>query len=200
MRHGMTIEALKRFMLDQGPSKNTNMQEWDKIWAINKDIIDPVTPRYTGLVNPVKIVIENYEGTGIIEGRTQNLHPKNPSVGTKIVNHSREVLIEKEDAESIAEGEKITLMKWGNCTITGKTGEGDSLILTGKIDEADKDFKKTKKLTWLSAVEMANVKITLVEYDHLITKKKIEEDEKIEDFMNKNSKISYDAIAEGSIK
>lgn len=33
MRRGMTVEALKNFMLEQGPSKNTNLQEWDKIWA-----------------------------------------------------------------------------------------------------------------------------------------------------------------------
>jgi len=50
MRRGLTVEALKIFMLDQGPSKNTNLMEWDKIWAINKDIIDPITPRYTAIV------------------------------------------------------------------------------------------------------------------------------------------------------
>jgi hypothetical protein len=33
--------------------------EWDKIWAFNKKVIDPIAPRYTGLDNttlvPVKI-------------------------------------------------------------------------------------------------------------------------------------------------
>jgi len=36
----MTPEALKRFMLEQGPSKNTNLMEWDKLWAYNKEAID----------------------------------------------------------------------------------------------------------------------------------------------------------------
>lgn len=200
MRHGMTIEALKRFMLEQGPSRNTNFQEWDKIWAINKDVIDPTCPRYTGLVNPVKVILENYENDTFVEGRTQPLHPKSQDVGTKVVYYSKEILIEREDAEMIAEGEKITLMKWGNCHITSKKGEGDSLVLTGKIDETDKDFKKTKKLTWLSVNQGLNLKVTLVEYDHLITKKKVEEDEKVADFINPKSKISYDAIVENSIK
>jgi len=37
----MTVGALKDFMLEQGPSKNTNLMEWDKIWSINKSILDP---------------------------------------------------------------------------------------------------------------------------------------------------------------
>jgi glutamyl-tRNA synthetase len=36
MRRGMTQEALKNFMLEQGPSKNTVNMEWDKLWAVNK--------------------------------------------------------------------------------------------------------------------------------------------------------------------
>jgi len=35
-RRGMTSEALKTFMLEQGPSRNTVNMEWDKIWAVNK--------------------------------------------------------------------------------------------------------------------------------------------------------------------
>lgn len=49
MRRGMTIQALKEFMLAQGPSKNNNFMEWDKIWAQNIKILDPVTPRYTAI-------------------------------------------------------------------------------------------------------------------------------------------------------
>ena len=31
LRRGIKVEALKQFMLDQGPSKNTNLMEWDKV-------------------------------------------------------------------------------------------------------------------------------------------------------------------------
>lgn len=33
--------------MEQGPSKNTNMMEWDKLWAINKKVIDGKSGRYS---------------------------------------------------------------------------------------------------------------------------------------------------------
>ena len=42
----MSVAALTKFMLEQGPSKNTNLMQWDKLWAYNKDVIDPVSARY----------------------------------------------------------------------------------------------------------------------------------------------------------
>ena len=71
-------------MLDQGPSKNTVNMEWDKIWAVNKQILDPVVPRYTciGKASSVKLTIEN--GPSPPEARSADLHPKNP-IGKKAV-------------------------------------------------------------------------------------------------------------------
>ena len=61
MRRGMTAAALRDFMLEQGPSqKNVNM-EWDKIWAMNKKLLDPIVPRYTAInkATAVKLTITN---------------------------------------------------------------------------------------------------------------------------------------------
>ena len=44
-RRGLQLEALKEFILSQGASKNVTLQEWEKLWSINKRIIDPVCPR-----------------------------------------------------------------------------------------------------------------------------------------------------------
>jgi len=35
--------------MTQGGSRNTNSMSWDKIWAINKQKIDPVIGRYCAI-------------------------------------------------------------------------------------------------------------------------------------------------------
>ena len=92
-------------------------------------------------------------------------------------------------------------MKWGNVTISKKdTSIDGNPVLYGAIDESDKDFKKTKKITWICADPETTVEVTLTEFDHLITKKKIEENDDVKQLVNHNSKIEYTAIAEGSLR
>lgn len=47
MRRGCVIEALRKFIFSQGPSKNINNLEWASFWAENKKVIDPVAKRFT---------------------------------------------------------------------------------------------------------------------------------------------------------
>jgi glutamyl-tRNA synthetase len=45
----MSIEAIKQYMLLQGPSQAVVSLEWDAIWNLNKKVIDPVSPRFVAL-------------------------------------------------------------------------------------------------------------------------------------------------------
>jgi hypothetical protein len=58
--------------------------EWDKLWAINRTVIDPTAPRHTALVRKglVKVTVD---GIAAPEKRAVAMHPKNPAVGTKEV-------------------------------------------------------------------------------------------------------------------
>ena len=51
------------------------MMEWDKIWAVNKKVIDPVVPRYTALEKD-EVVVVNIKGAA--EGSKEV--PKHPKV------------------------------------------------------------------------------------------------------------------------
>jgi len=187
-------------MLEQGPSRNTNLQEWDKLWSNNKAIIDPSAPRYTAIAKETACSFKVENGPEPAEARSQPLHPKNESVGTKAVLYGRNLFIERDDAKTIEVGEKVTLMKWGNAVITKKEADGENFKISATIDEDDKDFKKTKKITWICADPEYTTEINIVEFDHLITAPKIEEADKIEDLVNPTSRIEFTAIAEGCVR
>lgn len=53
-RRGMTVDALRQFMLSQGPSHAVVSLEWDSIWALNKKVIDPVAPRFWAVETEAK--------------------------------------------------------------------------------------------------------------------------------------------------
>ncbi|KAL3231071.1 Glutamate--tRNA ligase, cytoplasmic [Nakaseomyces bracarensis] len=193
-RRGMTVEGLRNFVLSQGPSRNVINLEWNIIWAFNKKVIDPVAPRHTAVVDPVKIHIEGAPETPKTEMKPK--HKKNPDVGEKKVIFYQNVVIDKADADVIEANEEVTLMDWGNIIITKKNADGS---MEAKL-HLEGDFKKTKyKLTWLADTDDV-VKVDLVDFDHLISKDKLEEDESFEDFLTPQTEFHTDAIADLNVK
>lgn len=193
-RRGMTVEGLRNFVLSQGPSRNVINLEWNLIWAFNKKVIDPIAPRHTAISNPVKLHIEGAPETPKIEMKPK--HKKNPDVGEKKVIYYNNVVIEKDDADLIEPNEEVTLMDWGNVIITKKNADGS---LEGKL-HLEGDFKKTKhKLTWLADTDDV-VPVDLVDFDHLITKDRLEEDENFADFLTPQTEFHTDAIADLNVK
>jgi len=87
---------------------------------------------------------------------------------------TKRIWIEHADAESISVDEEITLMDWGNAIVKKIEKGQDGIItqLTGVL-HLEGSVKTTKlKLTWLPETsELVN--LTLVEFDYLITKKKV---------------------------
>ena len=149
--------------------------EWDKLWALNKQYIDPIAPRYTAIVKSTaaKVILENVPDQ--VEAKSVPLHPKNESVGSKAMIFGKYSWIEKDDADTINEGDKIALRNYGKVLITKKAEVDGVTTLYGNLDLEDKDFKKAKIVTWICADDSTIVEVELVEFGHLITKKKIEE-------------------------
>ncbi|CAG9310365.1 unnamed protein product [Blepharisma stoltei] len=208
LRRGLQIKTLKEFMLKQGHSKNTVFMDWSDLWADNKKVIDPIAPRYTAISAETPCLINLINGPAEPYEEEHPVHDKNAELGTKRVTYSNKVLIELEDAKEINPNEKITLMKWGNVVIDSiqenqtETFRGVPLkyILEGHLVLDDKDFKKTKKLTWLSAIDDKIAPASLVEFDVLITKAKLEEDDDFDALINRNSRFETKAFASFDIK
>lgn len=94
-------------------------------------------------------------------------------------------------------------MDWGNAFVRSRTysPEGAVTAVTLELHVAG-DFKKTKKkVTWLSASSAANAlaPVTLIDYDYLITKKKLEEDDKVEDLVTPVTEFKDAALADSNV-
>lgn len=201
-RRGMTIECIRQFILSQGPSQQIINMEWDNIWALNKRLIDPVVPRYTAL-EEAKLVRASIAGAPPAHTKAVPRHKKNAELGTKTTTYDSEVLIEQADAASFGDGEEITLMDWGNVIVRKKHTAADGSVESLEMEaNLDGDFKQTKKkVTWL-ARETATHHLTpvlLKDYDYLITKKKLEEDDKFTDFLTPQSQFNTEAIADANV-
>lgn len=198
MRRGMTVEGLRNFILGQGPSKNIINLDWDIIWSSNRKVIDPIAPRLTALdkQNIVPTTLTNGPELHAVE---KPKHKKNPKLGTKNVWYSSNILLEQNDAKDLKEGEEVTLMDWGNCVIE-KIEKDDSGIvkaIAAKL-HLEGDFKKTKKkLTWLTAEKTTPV--TLKDFDHLITKDKLDEGDNFEDFLTPKTEFTAIALADANV-
>ncbi|XP_053829545.1 bifunctional glutamate/proline--tRNA ligase isoform X2 [Vidua macroura] len=189
LRRGMTVEGLKQFIAAQGSSRSVVNMEWDKIWSFNKKVIDPVAPRYTALLKEAVVPVNIPEAQE--EMKEVAKHPKNADVGLKPVWYSSRVLIEGADAETLAEGEVVTFINWGNIIITklNRNSSGKIVSINAKLNLDNKDFKKTTKITWLAETPRAPLIPTVcVNYEHLITKPVLGKDEDFKQYINRNSK------------
>lgn len=201
IRRGMTVEGLRNFILAQGPSKNIINLEWSVLWALNKKIIDPICPRFTAIDSPKAVKVNIIDGPSEPEIQTKPKHKKNPDCGTKPVVFYKQVLIEQEDAETLQENEEVTFMDWGNVIVQAITKSSDGSVesIDAKL-HLEGDFRKTsKKLTWLANTS-DKIEVELVDFDHLITKDKLEEGDNFEDFITPQTEIHSKAYADLNIR
>ncbi|KAJ3321097.1 hypothetical protein HDU76_000149 [Blyttiomyces sp. JEL0837] len=207
-RRGLTIQGLRDYILSQGASQKILELEWDKIWAKNKTIIDPVAPRHTALARE-KIAKIRVVDADRFEPYAKEMpkHKKNPDVGMKTTIFSPELYMEFNDAKTLKVGEEITLMDWGNVFVDNIEWSPDQSFVA-MIDirlNLQGDFKKTeKKITWLARSvpqpDQAPIRLVLHDYDYLITKKKIEEEEDVKDFVTPVSEFKTEAWGDANLK
>lgn len=201
VRRGLKIEALIQFILEQGASKNLNLMEWDKLWATNKKIIDPVCPRHTAVIEKRRVLLTLSNGPDDSFVRIIPKHKKYAGAGEKATTYTKGIWIDYDDAVSISVNEEVTLMDWGNAIVKEiqKDQEGNVTHLSG-ILHLEGSVKTTKlKLTWLPESDEL-VKLSLVDFDYLITKKKLEEDENFIDVVNPCTRKETLALGDSNMR
>ena len=204
-RRGMTIEALREFILKQGPSRNIVNLDWTLFWATNKKYIDPVAPRHTAIYedNAVTATVKGARVAAYTEDKPK--HGKNPELGTKKVAYSQSILISQVDAQGFAQDEELTLMNWGNAIVRNISHSMNPLnrstVTALELElHLQGDVKKTKqKITWLSKEGQELIPVELVDFDYLITKDKLEEEDNVEDFLTKQTEFRMTALADCNV-
>ncbi|HIG44274.1 MAG: glutamine--tRNA ligase/YqeY domain fusion protein [bacterium] len=100
-RKGYTPASIRDFCRRIGVTKSDNNVELALLESCIRDDLGDTAPRVMGVLNPLKLVLENYP-----EDKTEELtvanHPKDESMGTRKLCFSREIYIDREDFREAA--------------------------------------------------------------------------------------------------
>ncbi|MBU2895745.1 glutamine--tRNA ligase [Vibrio hepatarius] len=181
-RRGFTPGAIREFCKRIGVTKQDNMIEMGSLESCIRDDLNENAPRAMAVLDPVKVIIENFE-EGKVESLTVANHPNKPEMGERKVPFSRELWIEREDFREeankkykrlvlgkevrlrgsyVVKAERIEKDAQGNITTIFCSYDADTL---GKNPD---DGRKVKGVIhWVSANKCAPAEIRL--YDRLFT-------------------------------
>ncbi|HDY7990792.1 TPA: glutamine--tRNA ligase [Vibrio vulnificus] len=95
-RRGFTPASIREFCKRIGVTKQENMIEFSSLESCIRDDLNENAPRAMAVLDPVKLVIENFPA-GEVENLTVANHPSKPEMGEREVPFSREIWIERED-------------------------------------------------------------------------------------------------------
>lgn len=95
-RRGFTPTSICRFISLVGITRSNNVIEMEVLENCVREELEPIAPRRMAVLNPLKLVIENYPA-----GETESIevanHPQHESLGRRTITLSRELYIEQED-------------------------------------------------------------------------------------------------------
>ncbi|MBE4584552.1 glutamine--tRNA ligase [Vibrio navarrensis] len=181
-RRGFTPASIREFCKRIGVTKQENMIEFSSLESCIRDDLNENAPRAMAVLDPVKLVIENFP-----EGEVENLlianHPNKAEMGEREVPFTRELWIEREDFREEANKKYKRLVLGKEVRLRGayviqaerveKDAEGNitTIYCTYDADTLGKnpaDGRKVKGVIhWVSADKGVPAEIRL--YDRLFT-------------------------------
>jgi glutaminyl-tRNA synthetase len=95
-RRGFSASSIVEFCKRIGVTKMDNLVEMSMLNACIREELNESAPRAMAVLDPVKVVIENYP-TDKVETLFAHNHPNDESMGSRDIPFSREIFIEAED-------------------------------------------------------------------------------------------------------
>ena len=93
-RRGYTPASLREFCRRIGVTKQDNVVEYSALEACIREDLNENAPRAMAVIDPVRVVIENFEGE---ETLTAPNHPNRPELGERQLPFTKEVYIDRAD-------------------------------------------------------------------------------------------------------
>ena len=184
-RRGYTPEAIKMFVDLVGVSKANSSVDYALLEYCIREDLKLKKPRLVAVLNPVKLVIDNYP-----EGQTEELeipnNLENPELGSRKVPFGRELYIEREDFMEeppkkyfrMFPGNEVRLMGayYVKCTGCEKDADGNVTVVHGTYDPETKSgtgaqVRKVKgTIHWVAASAAKEVECRL--YENIVDEEK----------------------------
>jgi len=213
-RRGYSPAAIRAFCERVGVTRYNSTTDFALLEFSVREDLNLVAERRMAVLNPLKVVIENYPEDGEEFFEAVN-NPENPAAGVRRVPFCRELYIDREDFMEdppkkffrLAPGQEVRLRAacYITCTEVIKDGNGEITELRATWDPASRgggtpDGRKVKgTLHWVSARHALPAEVRL--YDRLFT---VPEPDAVEgrdfrEFLNPDSLRTVTACVEPSL-
>lgn len=216
-RLGYTPKAIREFIDRVGVAKRENIINIQLLEFCVREDLNKVSTRVMAVVNPVKLVIENYPEDKEEWLETEN-NPEDENAGNRKVPFSKELYIEREDFMEEAPKKFFRLTIGGEvrlksayiikATRVEKDENGEITTIYATYDEDSKSGSGTEAsmrkvkgtLHWVSAKHALPIEIRI--YDRLFTHEQPDAEKETDfmEFVNKNSLKLVQGFAEPSLK
>jgi glutaminyl-tRNA synthetase len=215
-RRGFTPESIRNFAETIGVAKRDNIIDVSLLEFCIREDLNRRASRLMAVMNPVKVVIDNYPDDLVEEMEAVN-NPEDESKGKRAMPFSKTLLIEREDFMEdppnkffrLAPGREVRLkaayiIKCESVVKDLKTGEIEEIHCTydpqtkSGMPESNRKVKGT--LHWVSEKHAVKAEVRL--YDRLFTKENpddLAEGETYKDYLNSDSLKVITAMIEPAI-
>ena len=203
-RRGYTAAAIRDFCERIGVTKNDTVLDMSVFENCVREDLDKTTRRVMGVLNPLRVVIENYP-----EGQSEELdapyHPNDPDMGSRKIPFSKVIYVERDDFMEepprkffrLGPGREVRLRYayFITCNDFIKDGDGEVIELRCTYDPETKggnapDGRKVKgTIHWVSAEHALDAEVRI--FDRLFNDPEPDSnkhDKDWKEFLNPDSK------------
>ena len=209
-RRGYPAAAIRHFCEEVGTSRSDGVVDVAMLESAVRNELNQNAPRAMAVIDPLKVIIDNLEGSETLELAN---HPSEPSMGTRSVNFSKEIWIERDDFREEANKKFKRLVLGKRVRLRGayvieaesceKDGSGEVIAVHARLvpqqlgEDPDDGVKPKGVIHWVAADTAVVAEIR--EYDRLFAEADPSKADDFASVLNPNSLVVKQAYAEASL-